>query len=109
MKQTYDMTGTTPGRRPRPKTADAVAAVRRAYTSPPAEITRSITLTGETAARYAFAESLLINAQGMDADAAAAFLLSAGAVREVQRFTEAMAAMNAAMRESGEGASPNGD
>ena len=81
--------------KPKIRTADAIAAVRQAYANPPSEITRSITLTGQNAARFAFAEALLKVTVGLSEDEAAEFILSAGATREVQRFSETMGALAA--------------
>lgn len=72
-------------------TAEKIEAVRDIYSNPPKEITRSITLSGADAARYAFAEAILQTSLGLSRDAAAAFLLAAGSAGEVRRFSEAMA------------------
>ena len=67
--------------------AKAMEAAMEALKNPPAELERTITLKGGSAAKLHFVETILV-ALGIPQDEVGAYLLRSGAERELQRLSQ---------------------
>ncbi len=82
----------------RPPRADQIEQLTQQALNPPAEVVVEVKLSGLSAARFHFARQLLMSVFTLSQEDADAYLVRAGAEREIERLLQSVQLLDAAQQ-----------